>query len=146
MASQKPESRFTAAVNRLLPAKLHHEKMHNIFRGGTADFWYSGHGNKSKDLWVEYKWLPKKPKINFKADLSALQLKWLRERYEEGRNVAVIVGCPDGVAILRDLEWESDVPSEFPFTKQTTAVWITKETNHVAPRVNHSSKSNVSVL
>jgi hypothetical protein len=65
--------------------------MWNAFRSGTADVWYSG---LKADLWVEYKWLelPKRASTEIDLDLSAQQLRWLRERYAEGRNVAVIAG------------------------------------------------------
>ena len=49
-----PETRFIASVHRHLPVDLHHEKMHNAYRGGTADCWYSG---QKDDLWVEYKFI-----------------------------------------------------------------------------------------
>lgn len=77
--------------------------MHNAYRGGTPDVWYSG---KNGDLWVEYKWAPKVPKSGIIVpDLSPLQLKWLKGRFEEKRNVVVIVGYPDGCLIM---EWPKD--------------------------------------
>jgi hypothetical protein len=146
MAS-KPETTFSRAVNKHLRLDLHKEKMSNPYRGGTADYWYSG--NKG-DLWVEYKWLPKAPRSTFslvtgkKPALSALQQKWLRERGDEGRNVAVIVGCPTGTIILRNRDWEQSVNSDFVITRQQTAEWITKETQHAVQNENsrHRSKSD----
>ena len=82
--------------------------MHNIYRGGTADVWYSGNLD---DLWVEYKWLaklPKKAPVRQYKELSPLQLKWLHGRYEEGRNVVVILGTPEGAWIAENLDWEKD--------------------------------------
>lgn len=108
--STKPETRFYTAVHKLLPKELHREKMANPYRGGTADVWYSGNAD---DLWVEYKWLAKVP---VKADirvyelLSPLQLQWLRERRQEGRNVVVILGSPDGAWIYEYGKWEEDLP------------------------------------
>jgi hypothetical protein len=124
MAS-KPETVFYTAINKLLPRELHKEKMNNPYRGGTADFWYSG---RLGDIWVEYKWLPKVPKSAFEADLSELQLKWLRERHDEGRNVAVIIGSPDGVMILKNKTWIGLLAPEFTFTRKDTADWIVEET------------------
>ena len=69
-----PENRFIASIHRLLPNELHAEKMHNPYRGGTFDVWYSG--NKA-DIWVEYKY-----DDNW---LSPLQAKWGRGRHAEGR-------------------------------------------------------------
>lgn len=68
--------------------------MHNMYRGGTPDVWYSG---PRGDLWVEYKWIPRVPKRGTVVpELSALQLDWLTKRKAEGRNVMVIVGAPGG--------------------------------------------------
>lgn len=80
-------------------------KNHNQYVGGIADVWYSG--NKT-DLWVEYKFvvIPKRPDTVIKFGLSPLQLEWLRSRYEEGRNIAVIVGSKDGGVWLPYLRWE----------------------------------------
>ena len=44
--------------------------------------------------------------------LSALQADWLNNRFEEGRNVAVIVGCKAGGVVLQNKEWEEDIPIE----------------------------------
>jgi hypothetical protein len=99
--------------------------MANPYRGGTADVWYDG----AKDLWVEYKFMPKVPKRGtILADLSALQLRWLRGRYDNGRHVAVILGSPIGGVVLEHLTWEHALtPDEFANvvkTKQELAAWI----------------------
>lgn len=123
MAS-KPETVFYTAIHRLLPRAVHKEKMSNPYRGGTPDVWYSG--NKG-DLWTEYKWVARAPKKAFKANLSPLQIKWLSERHREGRNVAVVVGSPKGVTILRNLEWERSIEPHFTSSRQATADWIRNE-------------------
>ena len=132
MAS-KPETNFRLKIERRLPRTLHREKMNNPFRGGTADSWYSGKGG---DLWVEYKFLPRVPQRGFitpeRLDLSHLQCQWLRGRHEEGRNVAVIVGTPVGGVIMRNLEWEEEIPVDL-FTSRTVtipdlATWIMQQT------------------
>lgn len=104
--STKPETRYYTAVHKLLPKNLYREKMHNPYRGGTPDVWYSG---TADDLWVEYKYIAKVPKlapISMDKLLSPLQLEWLRRRYEEGRNVVVILGSPDGAWVFERLQWE----------------------------------------
>lgn len=116
--SSKPENNFIAGVHRKFEDghKPYFEKMHNPYRGGTWDVWYSGkkRGRKaSQDLWVEYKWLPQIPKREttlILPELSALQIGWGANRYDEGRNVWVILGCPDGGVIYRDLAWEEALP------------------------------------
>jgi hypothetical protein len=112
MAS-KPESTFTAGVHRFLPPadELHREKMHNPYRGGTADYWYSG---RASDLWVEYKFImvPSRDDTAISLcsgrnpTLSALQQDWLSRREAEGRRVWVIVGCKVGGVVMRsETEW-----------------------------------------
>ena len=123
----KPETTLYTAINKSLPKDIHREKMHNPYRGGTPDFFYSG--NKA-DKWVEYKWMPYNPRAAFVPTLSTLQIKWLRERHGEGRNVAVIVGSPSGVMILKALEWESPVVPDFSISRRDAADWIMKETQH----------------
>lgn len=133
MAS-KPESNFRLKVERDLPRALHREKMNNPYRGGTADCWYSGHRG---DLWVEYKFLPQLPQRGIidakRMGLTALQLQWLRGRYEEGRNVSVIVGCPTGGVIMRGLEWEAGIAAEVfaqrVVSAKELAQWITQQTS-----------------
>jgi hypothetical protein len=124
MAS-KPETTFYTSVHRHLPPEtaFWREKMANPYRGGTADHWYSGRGKKSRDLWVEWKYirLPARPGtmidlVNGRAPpLSHLQQSWLSDRYLEGRNVWVIVGSDaNGGVIFQSLEWERPLPaSEF---------------------------------
>lgn len=104
--SSKPESSFIRGVHKHLPKHIHVEKMANPYRGGSADCWYSA----AQDMWIEYKFIPKIPvRADITADLSALQLDWLKGRYEEGRNVAVIVGCPDGGVIFQNRTWENSI-------------------------------------
>jgi len=119
----KPETLFTNRINRHVPPKVRVEKMHNIYRGGTPDFWYSG--NKD-DLWVEYKWIPKLPvKAAVKVNLSMLQTLWLADAFEKGRNVCVIVGSPKGCAILTDGAWKLNVShNEFRHSELAVARWL----------------------
>lgn len=110
----KPENQFISGVHKYLPSigVLHREKMANPYRGGTADWWYSGRGKKSRDLWIEWKFLQRVPvrvaiDLVSKGDIiSALQRQWLRNRHEEGRNVWVGVGCAGGGLLLRSMAWE----------------------------------------
>lgn len=78
--------------------------MHNPYRGGTADVWYSGNGG---DRWIEYKWIPSVPKsARVVPKLEALQLRWLNGRFFEGRSVCVVVACHAGAALfLTPTEW-----------------------------------------
>lgn len=122
--SRKPENTFRASVHKYFdPAALHHEKMANPYSSGTADDWYSGrphprHG-QSRDLWIEWKFVivPVRDDTLIdlvggkKPDITHLQQHWLRERYNEGRNVRVGVGSANGGIILADLAWERPIPA-----------------------------------
>lgn len=131
--SSKPETNFYTAIHKLLPKNLHREKMHNPYRGGTADVWYSGNAD---DLWVEYKYIAKPPKlapIHVSKDLSPLQLQWLRQRHKEGRNVIVILGTPLGAWIYTGLDWEtlhvtSEQIRDAGYSKQEVADYIRRRT------------------
>lgn len=107
MSSSGPENRFLNSIHRLLP-RVHKEKMHNMFRGGTADVWYSG---AEGDLWVEYKYIHSVPG-KVLPNLSSLQQAWLNSRHAEGRRVLVIVGHPGGGVILSNREWMEHIPKE----------------------------------
>jgi hypothetical protein len=86
--------------------------MHNAYRSGTADVWYSGNLG---DLWVEYKYLRKLPvlaPVRIVKLLSAQQLLWLNQRYAEGRTVAVVLGSPGNGWVYEKGEWNTlDVTS-----------------------------------
>ena len=131
--STKPESTFIRSIQKYLPFDLHYEKMNNPYSSGTPDVWYSG--NKS-DLWVEYKFLPTVPQtaiIDPRKLLSVLQYNWLDRRYEEGRNVAIIIGCEKiGGVILRNQEWQRSLHAaqfrERLVPRKAIAQWITEVT------------------
>lgn len=124
----KPETTFIAGVHKKLPKTLYHMKNNNAYVGGIADVWYSGN---SGDLWVEYKYLPRTPSragIDPMRLLSPLQQAWLRDRRMENRNVAVIIGCPDGGIVLTDRQWELELTvkqfAERLRSKEELANWI----------------------
>lgn len=137
--SRKPETAFIQSIHRhIKPEEPHHEKQHNEYRGGTADVWYSG---TKADMWVEYKFLPRKPQrgtIRLSDPdvrdpiLSRLQQNWLRDRNREGRTVYVIVGCSDGGVILSALEWEHPLTAEAfnerIVSRRELADWIRQKT------------------
>lgn len=119
--SRKPETVFSSGVNAKLPLTLYRMKNNNPFYGGIPDFWYSG---QRADLWVEYKYVDHAPRTGLKANLSALQTKWLHDRHYEGRNVAVIIGMKGGGVILERLAWEKPlIDCKFSSTA-AIAQWI----------------------
>lgn len=123
MPTVKPETRFYRNVNKLLPNWIHRQKIGAGQTNGTPDFYYSAHGG---DLWAEYKWVAKPPKlVRVTKLLSPLQLHWLNGRYREGRNVAVIVGTPSGNQVFVGRTWEGDYSqSVFVLTNAQVAQYI----------------------
>lgn len=121
------EHAYIKSIHSRIPRSVHKWKIAANFVRGIPDAWYSG---SDTDLWVEYKYLKRRPVRSFTPALSANQKRWLRDRHKEGRNVAVIVGTPDGAAILLDREWEGkvEVPSQW-FTQKEVAAWITAFTS-----------------
>lgn len=104
--------------------------MHNPYRGGTADVWYSG---PDGDLWIEYKYVEKLPRSEaIRPDLTPLQKRWLNARHDEGRTVAVILGTPDGGVIYQDKDWSIPQSTEQLEARMVTlrelAKWITSKT------------------
>lgn len=128
--SAKPETTFIASIHRKLDSHVYRVKMNNPYAAGIPDVWYSG---VERDLWVEYKYLSTDPKtriVDPTTLLSALQLDWLNCRHAEGRNVAVIIGCPAGGVLLRNGEWNKHITADRFMTKvasrEATASWITQ--------------------
>jgi len=102
VSTTKPENRFIESVHRHLPM-TYAEKMNNPWRAGTADVWYSGDRG---DLWIEYKFIERIPRsAEILPDLTPRQKRWLNNRFDEGRNVAVVLGTPTGGVIYRNKEW-----------------------------------------
>lgn len=137
----KPETQFTASVHAHLPpcSVLHWEKMANPYRAGGADCWYSGRGANSRDLWIEWKFIravPKRTPLDLIAGyLSALQVEWLRDRHDEGRNVWVGIGHADGGFLLCDpCAWETPIDhKEFAALLLPRKVMAAQIAHFVAP-------------
>lgn len=114
--SRGPENNFRASVHKHLPPHIYYEKMANPYRGGTPDDWYSGR----KDLWIEWKFIEVPKRDDTMIDptsakakmLSALQLDWLNDRYDEGRNVMVGIGSKTGGILLRDRLWNVPISAK----------------------------------
>lgn len=105
--AKKPERTFRNGVTRHISG-LYIWSINDNYSRGVPDHYYSGNAD---DLWAEYKFFPclkeyfdltrppKSPKM------SRNQQEWCNSRYDEGRNVWVIVGFPQGGVILQDKEW-----------------------------------------
>jgi hypothetical protein len=105
----KPENQFIQSIHRKL-RNTYFEKNNNPYRSGTADVWYSGNRG---DLWVEYKYIERIPRSSaILPDLTPRQRRWLNNRHDEGRNIAVILGTPDGGVIYRNKDWIKPLSDE----------------------------------
>lgn len=125
MATTKPENTFIAGVHKAIP-QVYAEKMNNPWRAGTPDVYYSGDVG---DLWVEYKFIERIPRSKeILPELTPRQSRWLNNRFDEGRNVAVVLGTPLGGVIYRNKEWLTPLDTE-AFTallipRKEVALWI----------------------
>lgn len=138
--SQGPENRYIKSIHDKLPKDLHREKMHNAYRGGTFDVWYSG---TEADIWVEYKWqtIPKSGLIV--PALSPLQEEWGLARHHEGRHVNVVVGTLKGATIsVSPNQWLGAFESKINelATKQYVADWIYWQT--MGKPIEHNNKTS----
>ena len=117
------EAGFTAAVlKKVREAGAYAWKVSDRFNAGVPDCWISG---PKGDLWVEVKFVKQFPKrATVRPDLSALQRKWLEDRHDEGRQVAVVVGSPEGVVIYPKLDWVSPVTREAAVSRKQLIAWI----------------------
>ena len=137
MAS-KPETTYIKGVHKHLQS--YYEKTNNPFRSGTADVWYSG---KRGDLWVEYKFIERIPKnAEILPEVTLRQAQWLGNRLHEGRNVAVVLGSPEGGVLYLGETWLNPImPAEFRMRmipQSAVAQWIY---NQVGDQVCRSLES-----
>ncbi len=113
------ESGFTRAVNKKLSKNIYCWKVSDRYTGGVPDVYYS---SKRGDMWIEYKYLHKLPK-RVKPNLSSLQIKWLKERHSEGRNVFVVVGSPTLCLLYEQRNWEKAEVFQ-TLTRDQLIAWI----------------------
>lgn len=129
------ESGYTYDVGVLLRGMgVYPLKLSLPYTAGVADSWYDG---PAGDLWVEWKHYRDLPATidllaGKKPKLSKLQQEWLKDRYDNGRNVAVIVGSPRGGVILQRLAWTFPISRErfleTALPKAGLADWIYNQT------------------
>jgi hypothetical protein len=75
-------------------------------------------------MWIEWKFVHVMPKRH-KPKLSKLQATWLNARYDQGQNVAVLVGSLEGTAIYLNKSWTSQQKVGKLYDRQQIADWIT---------------------
>lgn len=115
------EGSFISKVHKKLPKTTYRVKFSDRYASGVPDTWYSG---PTGDVWVEYKYQEVPGR---KPNLSDLQKSWLIDRHAEGRNVACVVGTPEGVIIYEGTSWlDHKTYAITPFVEYIT--WIQRKT------------------
>lgn len=107
------ESSFIKSIHTKLPRSIYKWKINDNLTNGVADAYYSAKGG---DLWVEYKYIPTLPKREttpIKTCLTEQQAIWLDARSKEGRNVALVIGSPDGCLIMESFFSRTFTKDEF---------------------------------
>lgn len=107
------EHSYTRAILKALPDTVHAQSMTSasLNNNGTPDRYIDG---PAADLWVEFKFLPRAPKVLRPYELlSAHQMRWLQRRGTRG-NAVVIIGFrvserkAMGLVLDAPTEWEID--------------------------------------
>ncbi len=118
------ESGFIRALHQKLPPEIYRWKVSDRFSAGVADAYYS---SSKADLWIEYKFYKDGLPRTVKPAISKLQQRWLNARYDEGRNVFVVVGSPTLCLIYKDKEWNKSKLSTTGITRNDLLIWMTTE-------------------
>lgn len=106
------ESDYWQALRKKLKNRVYTWKINASYARGVPDCWLSG---SLQDLWVENKRVATdSPPLSLDLTdhtkyLTLLQQMWLKERYDEGRNVAVIVFGKPGHLFLDGLDWNRPI-------------------------------------
>ena len=126
--SRKPESVFRSNVNRQLRDVFKQSNVGSMMAlSGVPDQYYDG---PISDLWVEYKFNPVVPRSGIViGNYSALQLHWMKRRYENAGdcpNVVGIVGLPKGQACIQfnPNQWKNGTPATTAIPIFEVACWI----------------------
>lgn len=124
-----PESIFSQYIKNRMPREVYAWKIMNGMQNGIPDLYFSG---CKSDLWAESKWvkIPKKETTAIDPGLSALQTRWLYNRWKEGRNVCVLVGSPIGCVVLQnEAMFDSIYKHHLCTPKKEIAEWIIQQTH-----------------
>lgn len=106
------ETDYWHRLRKKLKGQVYAWKINASYVKGVPDCWMSG---LNQDLWIENKRMSAdQPPVSLdltdhKKYLTLHQQRWLKERYEEGRNVAVVVFGKPGHLYLEGLEWQTPI-------------------------------------
>lgn len=107
------ESGFWTSLRKKLVPRCYALKLNLRMVAGVPDCWLSG---SRDDLWLELKYDKALPRTidltNTSRYLSMRQQQWLTDRHHEGRNVAVLLGSPDGHVLYPGISWTEPTDRE----------------------------------
>lgn len=118
------ESDYWQKLRKKLKGRVYAWKINASYIKGVPDCWLSG---PNQDLWIENKRVasetppPVLDLTDHKKYLTLHQQQWLEDRYEEGRNVAVVVFSKSGHLLLLGLEWKKPV-SRLSFLERSVSM------------------------
>jgi len=102
------ESGFTKYIFKKLPSEIYKLKIRLAQQNGVPDAYFSG---PAGDCWIEFKYItaPKRDTTDIYPALSDLQKKWIENRNNEGRSVAVVLGSDIGCYIYLHTDWKDPI-------------------------------------
>lgn len=104
------ESQYWSKLKKAIAGRIYTWKINASYVKGVPDWWASG---STQDLWVENKRVvtipPSLDLTDQKKYLTLHQQFWLEQRYNEGRNVGVIVFSAQGHLWLPGLTWKEPI-------------------------------------
>ena len=113
------ERAFKAKLRAKFKQHCYIQSMSSLGTAGTPDLWLSG----KKDLWLEVKY-DETTKGPITPKLTALQKQWLNNRFDDGRQVIVIVGTsPNEAIIYRHRSWNGPRDDRRPLSFVITEVF-----------------------
>lgn len=131
------EHSYTRSIIAKLPDDIHVQSMTSasLNNNGTPDRYIDG---PASDLWVEFKFLPRTPKVLRPYELlSAQQMAWLKRRGSRG-NAIVVIGFRVserkalGLVLAAPTEWEIDHTKDEYSVQLLTNIEVS---NYLARRV-----------
>jgi hypothetical protein len=124
------EHSFIQSIHRKINKELYVWKINAAFQNGVPDAYYSG---ACRDLWVEYKY-------GTSHETSALQQRWLTERYKEGRDCWLVWGItPDQLVVFKDGHYPKRLEKGLtPITKAQLVSDILSHCNDSVFKQEHS--------
>ena len=102
------EAGYLTGLRKRLAPFIYYLKINLRFGQGVPDLFLSG---SKQDLWIEAKYARTVPPTLTLTDdrywLSVSQQEWLVNRHNEGRNVAVLVGSPQGDMLFPGVSFQT---------------------------------------